>query len=75
MSAALADQSVQCMGEIVRFIPGVTFGQSEGHRDAPAIRGNASTADFFLHGVRDDAPYAATSTTSNRGLQAKRGRR
>ncbi|MBA2688314.1 MAG: TonB-dependent siderophore receptor [Gemmatimonadaceae bacterium] len=56
-NAALADQSVQSMAEIARFIPGVTFGQGEGHRDAPTIRGNASTADFFLDGVRDDAQY------------------
>ncbi len=56
-SDAMADQSVQSMAEIARFIPGVTFGQGEGHRDAPTIRGNASTADFFLDGVRDDAQY------------------
>lgn len=56
-SAALADQSVQSMAEIARFMPGVTFGQGEGHRDAPTMRGNSSTADFFLDGVRDDAQY------------------
>jgi len=55
--ALLADQSVQSMSEIARFIPGVTFGQGEGHRDAPTIRGIASTADFYLDGVRDDAQY------------------
>jgi catecholate siderophore receptor len=33
------------------------MGQGEGHRDAPTIRGNSSTADFFVDGVRDDAQY------------------
>lgn len=53
----LSDQAVQSLAEVSRYIPGVTFGQGEGHRDAPTIRGNASTADFFLDGVRDDAQY------------------
>jgi catecholate siderophore receptor len=33
------------------------MGQGEGHRDAPTIRGNATTADFFVDGVRDDVQY------------------
>lgn len=45
------------MADVVRYIPGVTMGQGEGHRDAPTIRGNSSTADFFVDGVRDDAQY------------------
>ena len=53
----LSDQAVQSMAEVARFIPGVTFGQGEGHRDAPTIRGNSSTADFFQDGVRDDSEY------------------
>ena len=53
----IADQSMQSMGDVVRYIPGVTMGQGEGHRDAPTIRGNSSTADFFVDGVRDDAQY------------------
>src|SRR5829696_5150081 len=53
----IADQSMQSMADAVRFIPGVTMGQGEGHRDAPVIRGQSSTADFFVDGVRDDAQY------------------
>jgi catecholate siderophore receptor len=53
----LADQSAQSMADVVRYIPGITMGQGEGHRDAPTIRGNSSTADFFVDGVRDDAQY------------------
>lgn len=56
-SEAIADQSMQGMADVVRYVPGVTMGQGEGHRDAPTIRGNASTADFFVDGVRDDAQY------------------
>ena len=54
---AIADQAMQGMADVVRYVPGVTMGQGEGHRDAPTIRGNASTADFFVDGVRDDAQY------------------
>src|SRR5918992_2494828 len=53
----IADQSMQSMSDVVRYIPGVSMGQGEGHRDAPTIRGQSSTADFFADGVRDDAQY------------------
>jgi len=53
----IRDQSMQSMGDVVRYVPGVSMGQGEGHRDAPTIRGNASTADFFVDGVRDDVQY------------------
>jgi catecholate siderophore receptor len=56
-SEVIADQSMQGMADVVRYVPGVTMGQGEGHRDAPTIRGNASTADFFVDGVRDDVQY------------------
>ncbi|MFL5617118.1 MAG: TonB-dependent receptor [Gemmatimonadaceae bacterium] len=55
--SVIADQSMQSMADVVRFIPGVTMAQGEGHRDAPVIRGQSSTADFFVDGVRDDAQY------------------
>lgn len=51
------DQSMQSMADVVRYLPGITMAQGEGHRDAPTIRGNASTADFYVDGVRDDAQY------------------
>ena len=55
--ALIADQSMQSMADVVRYMPGITMGQGEGHRDQPTIRGNATTADFFVDGVRDDAQY------------------
>jgi catecholate siderophore receptor len=54
---AIADQSMQSMADVVRYVPGITMGLGEGHRDQPTIRGNSSTADFFVDGVRDDAQY------------------
>jgi catecholate siderophore receptor len=56
-SGLIADLSMQSMSDVLRYVPGVTMGQGEGHRDAPTIRGNASTADFYVDGVRDDAQY------------------
>ena len=53
----IADQSMQSMADAVRFMPGITMAQGEGHRDAPVIRGQSTTADFFVDGVRDDAQY------------------
>ena len=53
----MADQAMQSMADVVRYVPGVSMGQGEGHRDAPTLRGNSSTADFFVDGVRDDAQY------------------
>jgi catecholate siderophore receptor len=41
----------------MRYLPGVTIGQGEGHRDQITLRGNNSTADFFIDGLRDDIQY------------------
>ncbi|HEY0648670.1 TonB-dependent siderophore receptor [Phenylobacterium sp.] len=53
----IRDQAMQTMADVLRYVPGITMGQGEGHRDAPTIRGNATTADFFVDGVRDDVQY------------------
>ena len=53
----IADQGMQGMADVVRYVPGITMCQGEGHRDAPTIRGQSTTADFFVDGVRDDAQY------------------
>jgi catecholate siderophore receptor len=55
--ALVRDQAMRGMADVVRYIPGITMGQGEGNRDQPTIRGNGSTADFFVDGVRDDAQY------------------
>lgn len=53
----IEDQDMRTMGDVTRYVPGVSMGQGEGHRDAPTLRGNSSTADFFVDGVRDDVQY------------------
>lgn len=53
----IADQSMQSMADVVRYVPGVTMGQGEGNRDQPTIRGNNTTAGFFVDGMRDDVQY------------------
>jgi len=51
------DQMMRSMADVVRYSPGVSMAQGEGHRDAPVLRGNTSTADFYVDGVRDDVQY------------------
>jgi catecholate siderophore receptor len=53
----IADLSMQSMADVVRYVPGVGMAQGEGNRDTPILRGNTSTADFFVDGVRDDVEY------------------
>jgi len=53
----LDDQAILSIADALRFVPGATTGQGEGHRDQPTLRGNNSTADFFVDGVRDDVQY------------------
>ena len=51
------DQAAQSIGDLVRYVPGVGMAQGEGNREAPVFRGNTSTSDFFLNGLRDDVQY------------------
>jgi catecholate siderophore receptor len=51
------DQAITQLADALRYVPGVTMDTGEGHRDAVYIRGQASTADFYLDGLRDDAQY------------------
>ena len=51
------DQGVTSLGEALRHVAGVSLGQGEGHRDQITLRGQNSTADFFVDGIRDDAQY------------------
>src|SRR5215203_3847609 len=55
--AMIADQSMQSLADVVRYIPGVSMAQGEGNRDAAVFRGNSSTGDFFVDGIRDDVQY------------------
>jgi len=53
----IEDQAMQSIADVVRYIPGITAIQGENNRDQIVIRGNSSSADFFLNGVRDDVQY------------------
>ncbi|MFD0948935.1 TonB-dependent receptor [Paraperlucidibaca wandonensis] len=55
--AQLDDQSAQSLADAVKYTPGVSFTQGEGNRDQVVIRGNVSTGDFYVDGLRDDVQY------------------
>jgi catecholate siderophore receptor len=54
-SEVIKDTSMQSMGDVFRYVPGVMLHQGEGNRDQIILRGNSTTADFYVDGVRDDA--------------------
>ncbi|HEY0413576.1 MAG TPA: TonB-dependent siderophore receptor [Allosphingosinicella sp.] len=51
------DQALQSIADVLRYVPGAVISQGEGHRDQIILRGNSSTADFFVDGLRDDVQY------------------
>ena len=53
----MRDQLMTSIGQVVQYVPGVTAHQGENNRDQIILRGNSSSADFFVNGVRDDMQY------------------
>lgn len=53
----IRDQMMMSVADVVRYVPGVTSHQGENNRDQLIIRGNSTSADFFVNGVRDDVQY------------------
>lgn len=53
----IKDLGVQGMADAVRYVPGIGITQGEGNRDGLVFRGNSSTADLFIDGMRDDMQY------------------
>ncbi len=53
----MKDQAVQNLGDVVRYTPGVGAAQGEGNRETFIFRGNTTTGDFFVDGIRDDTQY------------------
>lgn len=51
------DRGSLTVGDVLRYVPGIAVAQGEGHRDQITIRGQVTTADFFVDGVRDDIEY------------------
>jgi catecholate siderophore receptor len=55
--AQIDDQQLRSVADLLNFVPGASYGSGEGNRDQLVLRGNSSTADFFVDGVRDDVQY------------------
>ena len=53
----IRDQLMLSIGDVMRYTPGIQVHQGENNRDQVIVRGNSSSADFFLNGVRDDVQY------------------
>src|SRR4249919_101205 len=53
----IADQSLRSIADVLYLVPGASVNSGEGNRDTVVLRGNSSTADFFVDGVRDDVQY------------------
>jgi catecholate siderophore receptor len=53
----IEDQAIRSVAELLTFVPGATPGTGESNRDTFTLRGNSTTADFFIDGVRDDVQY------------------
>lgn len=51
------DRGSETVGEALLYVPGVAVAQGEGHRDQITIRGQVTTADFYVDGIRDDIEY------------------
>lgn len=53
----IKDQNMQSIADTIRYVPGVGIAQGEGNRDTPIFRGNSSTSDMYVDGIRDDMQY------------------
>lgn len=53
----IKDQNMQSIADTIRYVPGVGIAQGEGNRDTPIFRGNSSTSDMYVDGIRDDVQY------------------
>ena len=53
----IRDQQLRSIADLLNFVPGASYGSGEQNRDTIVLRGNSSTADFFIDGVRDDVQY------------------
>lgn len=53
----IREQAMVSIADVVTYVPGITAHQGENNRDQIVIRGNSTSADFFLNGVRDDVQY------------------
>ncbi len=62
----IRDQSFQSLTEATRYVPGVIPHQGEFNRDQVVIRGQSSSADFYVDGFRDDVQFFRDLYNTNR---------
>ena len=53
----IRDQNFQNLTDQLRYVPGIVPAQGESNRDQAIIRGQNTSADFFVNGIRDDVQY------------------
>jgi catecholate siderophore receptor len=53
----MQDQLMSSVADVVRYVPGIQSHQGENNRDQVIIRGNSTSADFYIDGMRDDVQY------------------
>ncbi|NDV90808.1 TonB-dependent siderophore receptor [Alteromonas sp. 345S023] len=53
----ISEQALFSIADVMQYTPGVSIGLGEDHRDQITIRGQNTTADFFVDGLRDDVQY------------------
>ena len=53
----IEDQQLRSIADLLYFVPGATPGAGESNRDQFTLRGNNTTADLFVDGIRDDVQY------------------
>jgi catecholate siderophore receptor len=68
----IEDQALRSIADVLMYVPGATPGTGEGNRDQITLRGNNTTADFFVNGVRDDVQYFRDLYNSER-IEVLRG--
>ena len=68
----ISDQAMTSLSDAFRYMPGIGLAQGEGNRDTPVLRGNSSTADFFVDGIRDDVQYVRDTYNVER-IEALKG--
>jgi len=54
----IEDQGLRGIADVLNYVPGANPGTGEGNRDQITLRGNNTTADFFVDGLRDDVQYS-----------------
>ena len=70
--AQIEDQQLRSIADVLTYVPGAMPGTGEANRDQISLRGNNTTADFFIDGIRDDAQYFRDLYTAER-IEVLRG--